>query len=345
MSATPLRVGVFGCGFWAPFQIAGWGEVENVQIAGLYNRTRAKADELSQRLGGIPVFDRPEDLLRAGIDVADIITNEETHRPLVELAAGLGVNAICQKPMASSLADCQAMVRACQDHGTRLMIHDNWRWQTPIRCLKEQLARGEIGRPFRLRLVYANSFPVFTKQPFLAELEHFILMDIGTHLLDTVRALVGEAKSLLCRTARVTPGIRGEDVATLLIEMRDGLHCTVDMSYASPVEHDRFPETFIHIEGEKGSLELAPDYWIRQTVNGRTTAYRTPPPVYAWADPAYQLSTTSVVPANREFAHCLRSGSRSETEGESYLRTMELVFAAYQSAAGGCVVHVEGSAQ
>lgn len=342
MASKPLRIGVFGCGFWAPLQTAGWGEVGGAEIAGLYNRTRSKADDLARKLGGVPVFDRPEDLLRAGIDVADIITSEESHRPLVELAARHGIHAICQKPMAPTLADCQAMVRACQESGTRLMIHDNWRWQTPLRCFKEQLARGEIGRPFRLRLVYANSFPVFAKQPFLAKQEHFILMDIGTHLLDSVRALAGEARALCCRTARVTPGIRGEDVATLLLEMANGMHCTVDMSYASPVEHDRFPETFVHVEGEKGSLELAPDYWIRQTVGGRTTAFRAPPPIYPWADPAYLLSTTSVVPANREFAQCLRSGTRSETEGAEYLRTMELVFAAYESAATGGVVHLNG---
>ncbi|MBN2451396.1 MAG: Gfo/Idh/MocA family oxidoreductase [Lentisphaeria bacterium] len=339
---SPLRVGILGCGFWSAFQVAGWREVDRVEIAGLYNRTRSKADALAAACGGIHVFDTPEALLGAGIDVADIITSEETHRHFVELAAAHGVHVICQKPMAPTPADCRAMVEACRNAGVRLLIHDNWRWQTPIRRFKEELARADIGRPFRAHIRYANSFPVFAKQPFLGELEHFILMDMGTHILDTARALFGEAESILCHTARITPGIRGEDVATVLLRMRDGLHCTVELSYASPVEHDRFPETFLHVEAERGSLDLAPDFWIRRTRDGQTVSFRAPPPVYRWADPAYLVATTAVVPVHREFARCLRQGVRSETEGEEYLHTMELVFAAYRSAAAGRLIRLTG---
>jgi predicted dehydrogenase len=338
----PLRVGIIGCGFWAQFQIAGWLQQSGVEIVGLFNRTRAKAEALSERFGGVPVFDTAEDLLtRSGLDVADVITSEETHREYVLLAAQHGVNVICQKPMASSLPDCREMVAACGQAGVRLMVHDNWRWQTPIRRFIEQLARGEIGRAFRAKILYAHDFPVFENQPFLAKLEHFMLMDMGTHILDCVRALFGEADSLYCRTAQVTPGIAGEDVATLLLQMRNGLHCTVCLSYASPMEQRCFPQTLIHVEGERGSLELAPDYWIRQTVGGVTTSFRVPPPVYPWADPQYLLSTTSVAPANAEFAACLCSGRPSETEGASYLETMRLVFAAYDSAERNTVVRME----
>ena len=345
MSENPLRVGIVGCGFWAGYQVAGWREIPGVEIVGLYNRTRARAEALSARCGGIPVCASVDELLESGIDVADIITSVETHHELTLQVARRGVHVICQKPMATTLAHCREMVRVCRECGVRLLIHDNWRWQTPIRRLKEDLERREIGNPFRAHVLYANSFPVFAKQPFLAELEHFILMDIGTHLLDTVRALFGEPVSLWCQTARISPEIRGEDVATLLIRMASGLHCSVAMSYASPVEHDRFPETYIQVEAAGGSLELAPDYWLRQTRAGRTTACRVPPPVYPWADPAYLLSTTSVVPAQQEFARCLRRGERSETEGEEYLRTMEMVFAAYESAAGRGVVSLTGGAR
>ena len=50
---------------------------------------------------------------------------------------------------------------------------------------------------FRARVTYSNSFPVFDNQPFLKELEQFILTDIGTHILDTARMLFGEATSAL----------------------------------------------------------------------------------------------------------------------------------------------------
>ena len=56
-----------------------------------------------------------------------------------------------------------------------------------------------------------SGFPVFANQPFLKELEQFILTDLGSHTLDTARFLFGEAESLYCQTRRVHPDIKGED--------------------------------------------------------------------------------------------------------------------------------------
>ncbi len=57
----------------------------------------------------------------------------------------------------------------------------------------------------------------------------------------------------------------------------------------TPLERERFPETFIFIEGDQGSLELGPDFWVRLTTREGTTLTRCPPPRYSWADPAYVL--------------------------------------------------------
>ncbi len=73
----------------------------------------------------------------------------------------------------------------------------------------------------RARIDYANSFPVFDNQPFLKELDHFILTDIGTHILDVARFLFGEASSVRCQTRRMRRDIAGEDVATVMMEMRE----------------------------------------------------------------------------------------------------------------------------
>ncbi|RXM20870.1 gfo/Idh/MocA family oxidoreductase, partial [Citrobacter sp. AAK_AS5] len=86
----------------------------------------------------------------------------------------------------------------CRRVAVPFLVHENWRWQTPLRALKAVLDRGVIGRVFRARLTYSNSIPVFENQPFLRELEQFILTDIGTHILDTARMLFGEAESVYC---------------------------------------------------------------------------------------------------------------------------------------------------
>jgi predicted dehydrogenase len=242
--------------------------------------------------------------------------------------------------MAPTLADARAMVAACQQAAVPLFIHENWRWQTPLRQLKQVLESGVIGRVFRARVTYSNSFPVFDNQPFLKELEQFILTDIGTHILDTVRMLFGEAQSLYCRTYRVHPDIKGEDVATVMLGMASGATVTCEMSYASRVEHDRFPETYVFVEGTQGSAELGPDYWIRVTTAAGTQANRRPPPYYAWADPRYALAQVAGVACNANLLRALRGEAPAETTGEDNLKTLELVFGAYASAASGKAVAV-----
>jgi predicted dehydrogenase len=334
-----MRLAVFGAGFWARYQLAAWRELEGVRCVALYNRTRAKAEGLAEEFGRPAVYDDAAELLRKEQpDVVDIITDVGTHRPFVELAAAQRVPVICQKPLGPTLADARAMLEACRQAGVPFFVHENWRWQTPLRELKRVLDSGVIGKVFRARVTYSNSFPVFDNQPFLKELDQFILTDIGTHILDTARMLFGEAKTLFCRTTRVRADIRGEDVATVVLGTASGATVTCEMSYASRVEHDRFPETYVFVEGDCGAAELAPDYWIRTTTKAGTQARRCPPPYYAWADPRYALVQVAGVACNANLLAALRGEAAAETTAEDNLRTLELVFGAYDSARAGQTV-------
>ena len=66
------------------------------------------------------------------------------------------------------------MVAACRRARVPLFIHENWRWQTPIRQLKRVLDEGHIGKPFRARIDMISGFPVFRNQPFLRELKQLV---------------------------------------------------------------------------------------------------------------------------------------------------------------------------
>jgi D-apiose dehydrogenase len=341
MTMNELRFAIIGAGFWARYQLAAWYELTGARCVAIYNRTRAKAEKLAQEFGVPSVYDNAEDLLRQEKpDFVDIITDVDTHRPFVELAAAHRTPVICQKPLAPTLADARAMIAACEQSGVPLLVHENWRWQTPLRELKNVLDTVDIGRIFRARVTYSNSYPVFDNQPFLKELDQFILTDVGTHILDATRMLFGEATTLFCRTARVHPDICGEDVATVMLGMASHATVTCEMSYASRVEHDRFPETFVFVEGEQGSVELGPDYWIRVTTAAGTHSRRCPPPYYPWADPRYALAQTAGVACNANLLAALRAEQPAETTAADNLRTLELVFAAYESAAKQATIHL-----
>jgi len=316
--------------------------VPGVEVVAVYNRTVAKAQELAAEFGIPAVFGDPEELLGSvRSDVVDIVTGEATHARLAGLAFDAGVPVICQKPLAPTYEAAAAMVAAAGAAGVPLLVHENFRWQTPLRAVRAVLDSGAIGRPFRAWLDFSSAFPVFDNQPFLRDAERFILLDVGSHLLDVARFLMGDARGLACTTARVTPGIRGEDVATVMLDHGDGASSVVSLSYASHLEDARFPQTAVRIEAEKGSVVLAADHVVRVTTPAGTTVSRHPPPRYPWADPAYDLVHASIVPCHANLARALRGGPPAETTGEDNLRTLALVFGAYAAAERGETVSTE----
>ena len=327
---------MIGTGFWSKFQLAGWLEAGGVECVALCNRTVSKAAALGEEFGVSSIYgtDEIEKMLdNEALDFIDICTNVETHYPYTKFAAERGLPVVCQKPMATTLAEAEKMVKVCQEAGVQLFINENWRWQYPIRQFRQKLASGGIGKPFRARIDYRNSFPVFGNQPFLKELDQFIMTDVGSHLLDAARALFGDANRLYCQTYRVHPDIKGEDVATIVMNMGDDITVTCDMSYATKREHDRFPETYIEVEGTQGFLELGPDFWIRETTADGTMVTQHKPPRYEWADPNYDIVHSSFVPTQASFVAALNGTAEAENTGEDNLKTMQLVFGAYTSAA------------
>lgn len=334
-----LKFAMFGTGFWARYQLAGWRELAGVECVALYNRTASKAEALAREFGIPSTYSDPEELLRQEkLDFVDIVTDVDHHDAFVQMAAAHKLPVVCQKPMAPSLSIAEGMVQACRAAGVPLLINENWRWQTPLRELHRILQSGEIGTPFRARLDMISGFPVFRNQPFLRELEQFILMDLGTHILDVARFLFGEADSLYCQVRKVHSDVRGEDVATVMLRMGGKTTVLVELAYAeNPLERECFPQTLAFVEGDKGSAELTADYWIRVTTAKGTTATRFPPPRYAWANPAYEVVHSSIVACHADLLRGLNGGP-AETTGEDNLKTLRLVFACYDSAASGRAV-------
>jgi len=341
----PLRFAVFGAGFWTRYQLAAWHEAGGVECVAIYNRTRTKAEALARDFGIPAVYDDAEALLReVNPDFVDNITEVGGHKPLSLLCAKHRIPCICQKPMAASLKDAREMVNAFRKAKTAFFVHENWRWQAPMMALRKCLGSGVIGTPFRARLTMVSGFDCWANQPALAELEQFILTDLGTHILDVARVLFGEANSLYCLTQHtLAPRVKGENVATLLLSMGPArTSVTVEIAYAkTPLEpsvRECFPQTLAFIEGPKGSLELCADYVIRLTTSRGTQITRHAPPRYAWANPAYDIAHASMVPCNAHLLAALRGNGKGETTGEDNLRTLELVFGAYESAKRSAVV-------
>ncbi|AXC13893.1 putative oxidoreductase [Acidisarcina polymorpha] len=332
-----LNFAAFGAGFWTTFQLAGWREIGGTNCVAIYNRTAAKAEAIAARFQ-IPHWysDAREMLDKESLDFVDIITGVETHALFTRMASSRRLPVVCQKPMATSVDEAEDMVKSCAEAGVPLLINENWRWQTPIREVKRLLDGGEIGLPFRARIDMVSGFPVFENQPFLRSAEQFILADLGSHILDVARFLFGEMGRLYCQTARVHADIVGEDVATVVLETANGCTVVCELAYAgNHLERDRFPETCIFVEGSRGSIELSLDFQVRITTSRGTHSRRVPPPRYGWADPAYDIVHSSIVPCQANLLCALKGEGTAETTGEDNIKSVRLVDASYESARTG----------
>ncbi len=245
----------------------------------IYNRTRSKAEKLAAEFGIPAVYSDAAELLNAEkLDFVDIATSNDTHGPLTKLVASHKLPVICQKPFAPTVAEAEEMYAACKAAGVPLLVHENWRWQRPIREVKRVLDAGTIGRPVRATISWITGVDDLSNQPFLKELERMLLADMGVHLMDTMRFLCGEPETLWCQNRRVQSDIRGEDLSTIMLAMHNGMTVVTLIGLArSPMEKDYYNETLMFIEGDRGSIELGGDYWVRVTTADGTLSRRCTP--------------------------------------------------------------------
>lgn len=338
-----LKFAIFGTGFWSQFQLGAWNELQGVECVALYNRTKSKAEELAKRFGVPRVYDDPDELFKnEDLDFIDIITDVDSHYKFVKMGVDYGLkNIICQKPMAPDFETAKRMMALIREAGVNFYIHENYRWERPLRRFKEILDSGIIGKPFKARVTFNSGYPVFDNQPFLAELDKFILTDMGSHVLDVTRFMFGNCKKLWCQKLTVNPKIKGEDVASVMMEMDNGMPVFAELSYSSIVEDDAFTTVFILVEGSKGSIYMGPGFEIRTTTKEGTQSEVVTFPSYDWADPDYIVNHESGIPINQNILDDMLGKGKAETTGEDNFETVKMVWAAYASADSGEIVELK----
>lgn len=329
-----LRFAVIGTGFWAQFQIGAWKELPGARLVALCDRDDAKARAAADRFGVPKVYADAEEMLNnEPLDFVDITVGPEAHEPLVLLAARHRKAVICQKPMALELAACERMVAACRDAGVPFLIHENFRWQAPMRRVKAALDSGVIGRPFRAHIQFSHGdLAFFEAQPYLFTQPHFALYDMGPHLLDLPRFFFGEPRALYAREFHVHPRFLGEDIVSVMLDY-DRLTCHCELTW-------RTTDYELFVEGEQGTIQWGTDSKLTIATETGTTTDLLTPQKYAWSDPRYGFSHPSIVDTNANLLAALRSEVTAETSGDDNLKSMKLVFAALKSAAANFVLEL-----
>jgi len=334
------RIGVIGCGFYAPNHLNAWAALapEGATLAAVCDRDPAAAGRAGEAFGVPSHTDAAAMLDAEGLDLVDIVTRHETHRALAELTIGRGVATIVQKPFAPTFEDAAAIVAAAEAAGVWLAVHENFRYAAPMRNLARIVASGAIGTPDWARIAFRTHYDVYRTQPYLCEEERFVIADVGIHVLDLARFLLGEVARLSCETQRRNPEVRAEDTATMLLRHESGATSVVECSYAARRNPDPFPETMVEIEGNRGSIVTLPGCRARVTSENLVWEEDIGAPLLPWTTRPWHVSQEGAFGACRHFLAAFRAGVPAETSGADNLRTFSLVDAAYRAAEAGAAV-------
>ncbi len=329
-----MKGALIGCGFFSRNHLHAWSQLAGVEIVALCDTDAARLSAMALEFGIRRTYTDANELFASEqLDFVDIATTVNSHRALVEMAAAARVPCICQKPFAPNLDDAQAMVDACEAAGISLMVHENFRWQTPVQAVRRVIQSGAIGTPFWGRFSFRSAFDVYRAQPYLAKGSRFIIEDLGIHILDVARYLLGDARVIGASIQRVNQRIAGEDVATILLSHQQGATSVVDCSYASPRSRELFPQTLIEVDGNAGSVQVSADYVLSvHRTDGESYSASCEPPLHPWAERPWFNIQDSVLNIQQHWLSCLRDGVEPQTSGRDNLKTLELVERSYAAA-------------
>ncbi|MEM6769420.1 MAG: Gfo/Idh/MocA family oxidoreductase [Bacteroidota bacterium] len=335
---SPINIACIGAGYFARFHVDAWTRLPGARVVAICDHDEAKARRLAEEFGVMGVYTDVATLLAAeDFVVADIITPPATHLALVKQVAKHGKHVICQKPLADTFAEAEAIHRTCVRAKKRFMVHENFRFQPWHRELKRQLEAGAIGDQIHTitqRMRTGDGWPedaYLDRQPYFRTMPRLLLHETGIHHIDVLRYLVGEVTEVYAKTRTLNPNIAGEDCALVLLDFANGAQGIIDGNRFNEANHPNPRYTFgtTVIEGNEGTLRLYLD--------GRLTLQRLGEPErdIDYVHEPVGFAGDCVFALQRHFLEAFNNGTPFETNGDDYLTGLEVLEAAYLSAEKG----------
>ena len=212
-------------------------------------RGRAYADEF-----GIPLAATSlHNLFAAGIDAVYIATTNERHRAETVAAAQAGIHVLCEKPLATSLADAHAMVASCEKAGVVMASNHHLRNSATFAAMRDLIKAGSIGRPLSARVVHAGYLPPHLHGWRLTSPSAGAgaILDLTVHDADLLRFILDDEPEAITTLSQngglAAEGI--EDAALSLLRFRSGLLAHLFEGFTT-----KYVETGVEVHGADGSL-------------------------------------------------------------------------------------------
>lgn len=256
-------------------------------------------------------------------DAVIVCTANSGHRDLVLEAARRGIAVLCEKPLATTVADAEEMVRACAEAGVVLMTAYPVHFSPAVTALRTAVADGTLGEV--VGITGTNNGKLPQGRDWFTDVTRSgggALVDHVVHVAEVLDAVFGEPSVVHAVTNRVLhadrAGAGAETGGLVTLTYSSGLVATIDCSWSMPDDAPTWGGVSIQLLGTAGSVTARP---FAERVEG----------FGLWEEYGPSLDALLL----EAFLQAVRSGTTQEPSGDVGLRTVKVVAAAQRSVATG----------
>ncbi|WP_434452303.1 Gfo/Idh/MocA family protein [Lentzea sp. E54] len=251
-----MRIGVAGVGRIGTMHATNLAALDRVDEVLLFDPVPGRASQASAELAGTKAVDDLDTLL-GNVDGVLLATPTNTHPEMLRAAIAKGVPTLCEKPIASDVAEMTALVNDVEKSGVEVLVGFQRRFDPAIYELHRRIRAGEVGDIYLVRAVGNDADPPdFSYLPASGG----IFRDLLIHDLDCVPWLVGEpvvevyaSGSVLVHQAFADAD--DVDNAVVMLKFAGGAHATLAGGRHDPIGYDHR----IEVLGSKDSLVAGVD--------------------------------------------------------------------------------------
>ena len=299
--------------------------IADVELVGVADENSTRGRAFAERFD-IRSFDSAEALLSEGLDGVIICSANRHHQPLTELAARHTRHILCEKPIATTLGDAEAMIDACARTGAKLQIAFPVRFALPVRHLRALLQSGALGTIYSLKTTNHGQLPGgwFVDRELAGG---GAVIDHTVHVIDLLRwffnAEISEVYAEI-GVGLLHDGLDIDDAGILSFTLSNGIYGTLDTSWSRPSAFPTWGDVTIEVVAERGWARL--DAFKQQLAVYSNRASKA-----QWVGWGGNMDLGLM----RDFVAMIADGRAPSITGQDGLRALQVALAAYQSATAG----------
>lgn len=348
-----IKIGIIGCGKITELRHAPeYTENSNCEIVGYFDEFTEHAERMAEMFGG-RVFASVDELLASDVDAVSVCVANTAHAEITIRALNAKKHVLCEKPMATTLVDCEAMNAAARENGKFLMIGQNQRLAKAHVKARELIESGVIGNVLAFRTTFGHPGPeAWTGQKnswfFDKKRAAFGAMaDLGVHKTDLMHFLLGEpivevSAQFAALDKKFPDGspITVDDNAFCLYRTKSGAMGSMHVSWTFYGEEDN--STILY--GQTGILRCYanPEYsLVLERPDGQKELFALDKMASNEEQNAGARVSTGVIDA---FIQSIMTNTQPAISGEEVIKAMRVIFAAERSAELQKAVFIEQNA-